>query len=367
MQSVDAAVQTGFGTPHEVVGFQENVEELPPPSGTEVLVAMRYSPINPADVNVLEGTYMSLPDSFPSIPGLEGSGEVLSLGPDAQGMGLLPGDAVFLNSWDPVAKWSPGGCWKTHVLVPHPDRLVKVSGDEETLQQASMMQANPPTAYGMLKCVHLRPGDWVIQNAGNSGVGCAVIALCKHWEHPCISVVRRRETAERLRDELGAEHVISEEDAEGVEGGVSTLILDLIKSLAPTLDHKPVVRLALNAVGGESAKQLARCLSPQGVHVTYGAMGRMPIVIPNPYLIFKGLSFRGFHLSYYYAEQDAEERGRMWALLTSLLESGQLRVRVEKVYPLKDVQLAVQHAWRPELLGLTKDGKILLNLGSATS
>ena len=45
---------------------------------------------------------------------------------------------------------------------------------------AAMLAINPPTALALLKeFVALERGDWVIQNAANSGVGRAVIQLAR--------------------------------------------------------------------------------------------------------------------------------------------------------------------------------------------
>ena len=46
--------------------------------------------------------------------------------------------------------------------------------------QLSMLKVNPATAYLMLKkYVKLNEGDWIIQDAANSGVGQCLIRLAK--------------------------------------------------------------------------------------------------------------------------------------------------------------------------------------------
>jgi NADPH:quinone reductase-like Zn-dependent oxidoreductase len=47
-------------------------------------------------------------------------------------------------------------------------------------QQSAMLAMNPPTAALLLsEYVDLQPGEWVVQNAANSGVGRWVIAFAK--------------------------------------------------------------------------------------------------------------------------------------------------------------------------------------------
>jgi hypothetical protein len=82
-------IQTG--APAEVVEFaQRDVNE---PQGHDVLVRMLFAPVNPADLNFIEGTYgrAAVP---PCIPGHEGCGEVARVGPDVKS--LKVGDLIRL-------------------------------------------------------------------------------------------------------------------------------------------------------------------------------------------------------------------------------------------------------------------------------
>jgi NADPH:quinone reductase-like Zn-dependent oxidoreductase len=47
--------------------------------------------------------------------------------------------------------------------------------------------------------VSLKPGDWVLQNAGNFGVGRNLIALAKERGLRTVSLVRREELISELR------------------------------------------------------------------------------------------------------------------------------------------------------------------------
>jgi NADPH:quinone reductase-like Zn-dependent oxidoreductase len=104
------------------------------------------------------------------------------------------------------------------------------------------------------------------------------------------------------------------------------------------------VRLAFNAVGGESALRLANALSREGVLVTYGAMGRQPIRIPNGLLIFKNLVWTGFWLTAWYKHATEDETSDMYASIFPLLASGALNVPVAATYPLDQFREAIQHA-----------------------
>lgn len=323
MKKVTSIVYASEGIPHEVCSAQTS--DLPDPAPGEARVAMRFAPINPADLNVIEGKYPTRPARLPAIPGVEGVGIVETLGPGTEGP--APGTAVLLPHG--LGTWRQAANVAAADLIPIPPDV--------PLEQAAMAKINPPTAYRMLHdFVSLKPGDWVIQNAANSGVGRAVIQICKAKGWKTLNIVRRPELGDELRA-LGADEVLVEE--------------------SPFPDVRPV--LALNAVGGESALRIANALAKSGTHVTYGAMGRQPVRIPNGLLIFKNIAFRGFWVSGWYATASAEDRAAMFAEIFPLLAAGKLSARVERTYPLEACAEALARAAQP-----SRAGKILFAMRS---
>src|SRR5881227_3786709 len=80
-----------------------------------------------------------------------------------------------------------------------------------------MLKINPITAWRMLHdFVELKPGDWLIQNAANSGAGRAVIHITKELGYKTVNIVRRAELIDELRAE-GADVVVV--DGEKLRGG----------------------------------------------------------------------------------------------------------------------------------------------------
>src|SRR3954467_14935229 len=72
-----AAVYETHGIPGEVL----RVVDLPlkEPGPNEVVVKMSAAPINPADLNAIEGKYPIKP-ALPATPGMEGAGVVIQVG-----------------------------------------------------------------------------------------------------------------------------------------------------------------------------------------------------------------------------------------------------------------------------------------------
>jgi len=304
-----------FGPPEKVLRIDE--EDVPEPRAGEVLIRVEASPINPADLNVIEGKYPKRPE-LPAVPGMEGAGVIASIGPEVTGFN--PGDRVLVPHGT--------GAWREYITAP----TSSVFGVPANVPayQAAMLRINPPTAWRMLHdFVKLQPGDWVLQNAANSGVGRAVIVMAKAMGVHTINVVRRPELIPELRA-MGADHVMVESDEFGQQVG----------------DLTPFgrVRLAFNAVGGESALRLANALSRQGVLVTYGAMGRQPMRIPNGLLIFKNLVWTGFWITAWYKHASQDEYREMYASIFPLLASGALNVPVAATYPLDQFQAAIAHS-----------------------
>ena len=317
----------GFGRAPEVL----RVETLPQPEPVagELLLEMLAAPINPADLNVIEGTYGFLPKP-PAIIGNEGVGRVAAVGQGVEGYAL--GDLVVPLSY---------GTWAQYKVVQAADVIrLPVAID---LSQAAMLSINPTTAWAMLEdFATLEPGDWIAQNASNSGVGRSVIQIAKARGLRTLNVVRRSELIPELQA-IGADVVVTEE-------------IDLRKSVEDLCGgQRP--RLAFNAVGGASALNLANALADRGTLITYGAMARQPLKIPNGLLIFRNLEFKGYWLRRWLQSTPREKQEEVFTSLAAFAIEGRLHTPVHRTFPLSDLLSAVEEAGREK-----RAGKVLLDL-----
>ena len=322
---VRAIVFHAHGVPEEVARWEET--DAPAPAADEVRVRLLAAPINPADLNVIEGKYPIRP-ALPGVPGVEGLGVVENVGLAVKS--VRSGDRVLLPHG--YGTWREAGVVKAGSVWPVPEGIAT--------EQAAMLRINPATALRMLRdFVALQAGEWVLQNAANSAVGRAVIQIARASGWRTVNVVRRPELVEELKA-AGAEVVLMEGD-------------DLPAQIAAATGGA-AVRLALNAVGGDSALRLAKALAPGGTIVTYGAMSRQPLRIPNGLLIFQDIRWRGFWISEWYREAAAASIGAMFAELFDLARRGVLHAPVERIYPLAEVAVALAHAAQAR-----RSGKIL--------
>jgi NADPH:quinone reductase-like Zn-dependent oxidoreductase len=325
--TVLAARLHGFGDAADVL----RVEAWEPgePGEGQLLLEMLAAPINPADLNVIEGKYGELPE-LPAIIGNEGSGRVIAVGEEVEN--FKPGDLVAVLK---------RGTWCQRMIVNAADAVLLPEGTDPS--QGSMLAVNPTSAFAMISdIVPLEPGDWIVQNASNSAVGLSVIQLAKILGYRTLNVVRRAELVPELKA-LGADVVVTEDCDLRSEAGV------LCEGKKP--------RLALNAVGGASALNLANALEDGGTLVTYGAMGRQPLKLPNGLLIFQNLVFRGFWLLKWKQQVSAGRLQEVMAFLAKAVGEGALKLPVQSTHLLSSVHEAVKEA-----AGDKRRGKVLLDL-----
>src|SRR6266403_5147665 len=223
-KSISAAVYETHGNPADVLKIE--TQPWPTPASDEAVVQMRAAPINPADLNQIEGKY---PVRFPlpATPGFEGAGVAVDLGKSVKELAI--GALVILPH--NLGTWRDAVAVKASELVAVPPEIEPV--------YAAMLKINPMTAWRLLHdYVDLKPDDWLIQNAANSAAGRAVIQIAHELAYKTANVVRRPELIDELRAEGG--------DVVLVDGE------NLREEVRNATSGAPIL-LGLNAVGGESA------------------------------------------------------------------------------------------------------------------
>ncbi|QIW95059.1 hypothetical protein AMS68_000577 [Peltaster fructicola] len=317
-EQAKALVFKDHGEPKDVLSLHGH--SISPPHGDLLTLRFLASPINPADINQIQGVYPSKPTFTTSmstsepiaIGGNEGVAEVLAVGNAVK--------SVKKGDW--VIQRAPGfGTWRTHAQTTEKGLLVIDNKEGLTPEQVGTVSVNPCTAYRMLKdFAQLTPGDWFIQNGANSGVGRAAIQLGKLWGYKSINVVRKRDSGmeEMVNDlkSLGADVVVTDEEVQ--ERGFGEKVKEL------TNGGREPIKLGLNCVGGKLVNAMAKALAPSGYMVTYGAMSKQPVTLPTPLLIFKNINFSGFWVSKW-SDQNPEEKKRCVDEILDLTRQGKFK------------------------------------------
>lgn len=316
-----------FGEPADVAA---NVPlDAPAPLGPgDVELALVASPIDPADLLLLRGRYAYRP-RLPAVGGLEGVARVQRVGEAV--LHVQRGDLVQM----PIGV----GAWQSH-LVADGGPLQALPADADPLQLA-MLSVNPVTAHRMLHdTVTVQPGDWVLQNAANSGVGRCVVQLARTAGIRTINVVRRADVVQEL-EELGADHVLVADDD--------------LQARVQEITGGDAVRLALDAVGGADAHRLLLCLGAGGVLVSYGNMSGEQATYWPADLAFGQRTIQGFNVGDWFAQAGPEEIAGLYRELLGPVRTGELVMPVDATYGLDDVASALRHAD-----GRGRGGKVLL-------
>ncbi|WP_193187173.1 zinc-dependent alcohol dehydrogenase family protein [Nisaea sediminum] len=321
-----AAELTRVG-PAEQVVVCKDVPDAPAPGKGEATIELIACSINPADILGIEGNYASIPET-PSPLGIEGAGRVTAVGDGVKD--LAPGDLVMSLY---RANWSQQLTLPTAQLVKLPANI-----DPE---QAAMMKVNAATSLLMLQeYVKLKPGDWVMQNAANSGVGTDVIKLARKLDLHTVNVVRRKDLIKPLHD-MGANVVV-------LEGP------DLARRVASATNGAEI-KLGLDAIAGSAVQDMAECLAPGGTIVNYGLLSGKPCTLDPHQVVFRDITLTGFWLAKLMRGMSGKKIRDLYTELSGYFLDGTLKVAVEARYGLEDIQKAMAHAKREG-----RGGKVLL-------
>jgi NADPH:quinone reductase-like Zn-dependent oxidoreductase len=323
------AVQlTAYGNPVEGLKYVD-IPAPDAPGPNQVLIGVEFSPINPSDLMLARGIY-ALHPALPTVIGNEGVGRVLAVGPGVENVKL--GDRVLA----PLSSFT----WRERMIISA-DGLFALPLDAEP-QQLAMLAINPPTAALLLsEYVNLKPGEWVVQNAANSGVGRWVIAFAKARGLKTVNIVRRPELVPEL-EAIGGDVVVV--DSPDVSERIKAAI------------GKTELRLALDGVSGPATGVLAATLSPRGTLVSFAAMSMDPMSISPLEVIFKPVTVRGFFMVH---PEFAAKLAPAVVQAAEMIASGRVHIPVAATYALLSIREAVAHAQR--------GGKILLDVAGSSS
>ncbi|XP_044505771.1 enoyl-[acyl-carrier-protein] reductase, mitochondrial-like [Mangifera indica] len=297
------------------------VVELPPVElkQNDVCVKMLAAPINPSDINRIQGVYPLRPQ-VPAVGGYEGVGEVYAVGSAVAG--LSTGDWVIPSP-------PSSGTWQTYVVK---DQSIwhKINKDSPT-EYAATITVNPLTALRMLEdFTTLNSGDSIVQNGATSVVGQCIIQIAKFRGIHSINIIRDRpgsdEAKEKLK-KLGADEVFTESQLE-------------VKNVKSLLANLPEPALGFNCVGGNSASLVLKFLRQGGSMVTYGGMSKKPVTVSTSSFIFKDISLKGFWLQKWLSSDKATECRNMIDYLLCLVREGKLKYEMELV-PFEKFQIAL--------------------------
>src|SRR5262245_23359000 len=143
-------------------------QEAKPPGDGEVAIAVKYSGINFADIQMRLGFYPDAPKK-PFVPGYEVSGTIVAVGKSVHD--LKPGDVVVAGTYF--------GGYASHVTIPA--RQVFKLPKSVDLAAGAALPVNYFTAQlALFEMARVRAGDRVLIECATGGVGVLAIQMARH-------------------------------------------------------------------------------------------------------------------------------------------------------------------------------------------
>lgn len=308
----------------EVLTYEDAA--TPTPTAGEALVKLEAIGLNYIDVYHRTGLY---PLPRPFIPGMEAAGVVEALGEGVAEVAV--GDRVaYAMQPGAYAEYATVPAWKL-VNVP-----VGVTSEQAA---ATMLQGM--TAHYLVTSVHaLKAGETALIHAAAGGVGLLLIQLAKHLGARAIGTVSTAAKAELARA-AGAGDIIlyTEQDFE---------------TETRRLTDGRGVQVVYDSVGKDTFLKSLNCLAPRGMLALFGqSSGPVPAFDPA-LLAQKGSLFLTRPSLAHYATTREELLWRSGDLF-NWIAAGELKLRIEKTFPLADAAEAHR-----QLEGRKTTGKVLL-------
>jgi NADPH:quinone reductase len=309
----------------EVLSYED--VPRPEPGPGEARVKLAAAGVNFIDLYQCRGLY---PKELPFTPGLEGAGEVDTVGEGVED--LLPGDHVAFASVP--------GAYAEYVVGPV-DKLVpfNVTLVEARLAAAAMLQGM--TAHYLTHSTFpLQEGQTALVHAAAGGVGLLLVQMAKMRGATVIGTAGSEEKAQLARD-AGADEVIVYTEQDFVEE-------------TRRITGGEGVHVVYDGVGQATFDGGLDSLRLRGYMVLFGASsGRVPPLDPQILNQKGGLFLTRPALAHYTATR--EELVQRAESILSWIGNNALEVRIGSTYALADAKDALR-----DLEGRKTTGKLLL-------
>jgi putative PIG3 family NAD(P)H quinone oxidoreductase len=315
----------GSGGP-EVVHIKDLPD--PHPSRGEVLVRVKASGMNRADLQQRAGLYPPPPGIRPDVPGLEFAGVVAGVGEGVTAWGQ--GDRVMGIA---------GGEAQAELVLAHERMLLPVPPSLELEEAGGTPEAFLTAHDALFTLGGLRPGWPVLIHAAGSGVATAAIQLAKVAGATVIGTSRTADKLERAR-RLGLDHGIA-------VGGEEPLFAAEVKRLTGG-DGVPLV---LDFVGGAYASENVASLALRGRVIVIGTLSGADAHLDLGALMRRRAEVIGTVLR----PRPLEEKIRATRLFAAdglpLLAAGRVKPIVDEVLPLARAREAHERMERNATFG----------------
>jgi NADPH2:quinone reductase len=313
----------GYGGP-EVLKLEDTPDPIP--GNGEAVIKIAAAGVNYIDIYFRTG--LSNVPHLPFTAGHEAAGTVTAVGEGT----------VEVKVGDRVAYAMTPGSYAEYAIVPA-WKLVKLPDDIDFKTGAAIMLQGMTAHYLTHSTFPLTRGHKALVHAGAGGVGLLLTQIAKRLGATVYATVGS-EAKSLLARAAGADEIIiySKRDFEAE-----------VKRLAPE-----GVDVVYDSVGANTFDKGLNCLRPRGYMVLYGQSSGPVTPVDPATLVGKGSLFLTRPSLTHYA-RTREEIASRTADLFRWLKTGELKVRIDHVFPLAEAAKAHE-----ELAARRTTGKVIL-------
>ena len=315
-----------FGPTEEALQYEE--VPTPEPGLGELLIKVEAASLNRADIGLRKGTYRISADALPIIPGREFAGTVARVGANVSEFNV--GQRVV--AYPSLGGYAEYAVAKASEVRPVPDGV-------SSTQAAALPTVFLTAWFGLLEDGKLKAGEWLLVQAGSSGVGNAAIQIGKHLGAKVITTSSSEEKCRRLR-QLGADVTIDVSQN------------DFVPEVMRVTGNRGV-DVILEMIGGEVYNQSLKALAPGGrLFSIGGAFGAIPDPPPT---LTEGRRASRFSITNHLKAKPQDFR-QLDAIL-KLVQEKKFQVVIGKTFPLAETRAAQRY-----LEGREHFGKVMLTM-----
>lgn len=292
----------------------------------EVLVEVYASALNRADLLQREGSYPP-PQGCPEWPGLEVSGVIKEV-------------SSGVTKWkvgDKVCALLGGGGYAEYVAVPQ-EMVMPIPKGLSFVEAAAIPEVYMTSYLNLFFVGNAKAGETLLITGGTSGLASAVIPMAKAFGLRAITTVRGQSKVDAVKY-LNADRVVDATKE------------DLADVLKEEEQNGTPVNIAIDCLGGESLGRYLKYVARGCRWIQIATLAGDVSAIDFRNIFVKNIKIIGSTLR----NKTPQEKGRLLIELVEKtwdkFESGEIKVKICKTFPLEQADDAHQVLYRGEQVG----------------